>query len=87
MNGCNHEVDGVNASVAHRQFRSMVAFKLVWAPPTFASFVLVDDDGELLNHGTPTGPLPTVSDRTSNYAMTRGSKYARAAEALGAPEL
>ena len=27
--------------------RSRIAFKLVWAPPDFNSFVLVDDGGDL----------------------------------------
>ena len=86
MNGCAQERDGINASVAHRQFRSMVAFKLVWAPPNYTSFVLVDDDGVLLNYGAPVGQLPPPSERRANYSMTRGSKYARAAEELGSTQ-
>lgn len=35
--------------VAHVQFQSRIAFKLVWVPPTFERFVLVDDAGDLLN--------------------------------------
>ena len=46
MIGCNHEPP---KDVAHLQFRSRIAFKLVWAAPDFTSFVLVDDAGELLN--------------------------------------
>jgi hypothetical protein len=34
--------------VAHLQFKARIAFKLVWCPPTFEKFVLVDDDGELV---------------------------------------
>ena len=45
MMGCNTEPP---QDVAHIQFKSRVAFKLVWAPPNFDSFVLVDDDGNLL---------------------------------------
>ena len=51
----------VPRDVAHVQFRARVAFKLVWCPGAdgeFASFVLVDDAGELLATGTPTGALP-----------------------------
>lgn len=46
--------------VAHVQFQSRIAFKLVWVPPAFETFVLVDDAGALLNHGRPTGSLPNV---------------------------
>ena len=35
--------------VAHTQFLSRIAFKLVWVPDDYESFVLVDDDGGLLN--------------------------------------
>jgi hypothetical protein len=79
MLGCNVEPP---ADVAHRQFRSRVAFKLVWCPPRFTSFVLVDDSGKLLAHGTPTGQLPDERERMMNYALVRGSKYARAADTL-----
>lgn len=79
-NGCHMDPP---QDVAHVQFRSRVAFKLVWCPPDFASFVLVDDDGRLLNHGTPTGALPGLSYRRSNYELTRGGKYATEAEAFG----
>ena len=69
--------------VAHVQFRSRIAFKLVWVPPALETFVLVDDAGDLLNSGTPTGRLPALSQRQQNFALVRGSKYAAAAEALG----
>ena len=41
-NGCGQEPP---QDVAHVQFRSRIAFKLVWAPPAFEAFVLVDDAG------------------------------------------
>lgn len=69
--------------VAHVQFRSRIAFKLVWCPPDFTSFVLVDDDGALLNQGSPTGTLPDIRWRRSNYELTKGGKYAREAESAG----
>jgi len=72
-----------SAQVAHIQFRSRIAFKLVWMPPAFGTFVIVDDAGELLNSGTPTGRLPALSQRQQNYALVKGSKYAAAAEKLG----
>lgn len=80
-NGCNLEPP---RDVAHVQFRSRIAFKLVWCPPNFDAFVLVDDAGALLARGSPTGsagePLPHISYRRSNYALVRGSKYAVEAE-------
>ena len=68
--------------VAHIQFRSRIAFKLVWAPPDFSSFVLVDDDGNLLAKGTPTGSLPNHGEREMNYRVVKGSKYAREADKI-----
>ncbi|EOD09060.1 hypothetical protein EMIHUDRAFT_452954 [Emiliania huxleyi CCMP1516] len=70
-NGCNREPP---RDVAHVQFRSRVAFKLVWCPPTFASFVLVDDAGGLLCSGTPRGALPALRERQANFDVVRGSK-------------
>merc|ERR1712203_477131 len=46
------------SDVAHVQFSSRVAFKLVWVPSDFSRFVLVDDEGRLLKRGTPIGNLP-----------------------------
>lgn len=62
--------------VCHVQFQSQIAFKLVWVPPEFTRFVLVDDDGALLNMGAPMGDLPPFSARRENYLLTVGSKYA-----------
>ena len=77
-NGCNLDPP---RDVAHVQFRSRIAFKLVWCPPTFETFVLVDDDGALLATGCPTGPgLPDARQRVANYGLVRGSKYAVAAD-------
>lgn len=71
--------------VAHIQFRSRIAFKLVWVPnATYDTFVLVDDDGKELARGTPTGTLPHIRQRQMNYAMVRGGKYAKVAEAIAA---
>lgn len=73
--------------VAHIQFRSRIAFKLVWAPnENFDTFVLVDDDGKLLATGKPSdGPenLPSMRDRVLNYQIVKGSKYAVEADKLG----
>lgn len=79
MMGCNSEPP---RDVAHLQFKSRIAFKLVWVPPTFATLVLVGDEGELLATGTPTGRLPALRERQMNYALVRGSKYAAAAVEL-----
>eukprot|EP00931_Biecheleriopsis_adriatica_P101028 TRINITY_DN76255_c0_g1_i1.p1 TRINITY_DN76255_c0_g1~~TRINITY_DN76255_c0_g1_i1.p1 ORF type:complete len:212 (+),score=38.86 TRINITY_DN76255_c0_g1_i1:75-710(+) len=80
-NGCHVEPP---QDVAHVQFRSRIAFKLVWAPPDFNSFVLVDDSGAYLNHGCPSGALPDLRMRMSNYQLVKGSKYAREADGLSA---
>mmetsp|Transcript_32409 Transcript_32409/g.64163 ORF Transcript_32409/g.64163 Transcript_32409/m.64163 type:complete len:240 (+) Transcript_32409:122-841(+) len=74
--GCNRDPP---MDVAHVQFQSRIAFKLVWCPPTFTEFVLVDDDGALLNRGKPTGALPSKAERSRNFQAVQGSKYAAAA--------
>lgn len=72
------------ADVAHLQFRSKIAWKLVWVPGAandFARFVLVDDEGVELASGVPTGAIPPRREREYNYQMLKGGRYARAAEA------
>lgn len=78
--GCNTNPP---QDVAHIQFQSRIAFKLVWVPPSYNSFVLVDDDGNLLNHGTPTGQLPHINERRKNYQVVKNSKYSIAADKMG----
>jgi len=73
--------------VAHTQFSSRVAFKLVWVPPTFSEFVLVDDEGRLLRRGKPTGSLPSERARKGNYKLVDGGQYAKIADAIAAGEL
>lgn len=68
--------------VAHLQYRSRIAFKLVWVPDDYSRFVLVDDDGRLLATGAPTGRLPALSQRQANFELVAGSKYAVAASQL-----
>merc|ERR1719324_1272422 len=46
------------SDVAHVQFQARVAFKLVWCPPDFRKFVLVDDEGGLLKVGEPDATDP-----------------------------
>jgi len=76
-NGCN--VDPPQ-DVAHIQFQSRIAFKLVWAPTSnYDTFVLVDDDGKFLASGQPSGVLPNLRQRQMNYNLVKGSKYATAA--------
>ena len=71
--------------VAHLQFRSAIAWKLVWVPAGgYARFVLVDDAGERLATGVPTGAVPPMRERQYNYAIVRGGRYARAADAYAA---
>merc|ERR1719445_321737 len=65
--GCNRDPP---QDVAHIQFRSRIAFKLVWVPnETFNMFVLVDDDGLELARGNPTGRLPILQERQLNYRI------------------
>uniref|UniRef100_A0A7S2H4R8 Uncharacterized protein n=1 Tax=Haptolina brevifila TaxID=156173 RepID=A0A7S2H4R8_9EUKA len=80
-NGCHLDPP---QDVAHVQFRSRIAFKLVWCPPDFSSFVLVDDEGILLASGTPSGALPRPMERRENFRLVEGSKYATAAVRFGA---
>lgn len=81
--GCNNNPP---SDVAHIQFRSRIAFKLVWVPnENYDTFVLVDDDGLFLAKGTPSdgpGGLPSLRERQSNYRIVQGSKYSREADVL-----
>jgi|Transcript_92235 hypothetical protein len=70
------------SDVAHVQFSSRVAFKLVWVPPDFSQFVLVDDEGRELKRGRPTGNLPSIRARRGNYGLVQGGKYAKTADAI-----
>ena len=83
--GCNRDPP---QDVAHLQFKARVAFKLVWVPnEEFDTFVLVDDDGNLLARGTPSdgpGGLPPLRERVQNYRIMEGSKYSRVADVIAA---
>ena len=68
------------------QFQSRIAFKLVWCPPKFSKFVLVDDEGKHLCTGAPQGNLPSLYDRRANYALVEGGRYAVAAEMAGSED-
>jgi hypothetical protein len=71
--------------VAHVQFRSRIAFKLVWVPTAqFDTFVLVDDDGKLLAVGKPEddGTLPSRRERERNWSLVQGGKYAAVAKEM-----
>ena len=81
MLGCNAQP--APRDVAHVQFSARVAFKLVWVPPAFSTFVLVDDGGALLARGTPAGALPPLRERAMNFRLVQGSKYATAAVRAG----
>jgi len=70
--------------VAHVQFHSRVAFKLVWVPgKDYKEFVLVDDEGKLLKVGKPTGDLPYIQSRRNNYHEVECSKFSAAADQEG----
>lgn len=78
--GCNKDPP---QDVAHIQFRSRVAFKLVWVPnKNFDSFVLVDDEGGLLAKGKLDSleGMPPLQERMLNFRIMQGSKYAVEAE-------
>ena len=83
--GCNQSPP---SDVAHVQFRSRIAFKLVWVPnQNYDTFVLVDDSGKELARGKPTGNIPRLLERQINYKLVKGSKYATAADAIAAENL
>jgi hypothetical protein len=78
--GCHKEPP---QDVAHVQFQSRIAFKLVWVPnANFDTFVLVDDDGKELARGKPLEGLPRLSERQMNYKIVKGGKYARVVEEI-----
>lgn len=78
--GCNLDPP---QDVAHIQFKSRIAFKLVWVPnANFDKFVLVDDDGKELARGSPSGQLPHIRQRQMNYELVRGSKYSRVVDQI-----
>lgn len=82
--GCHHNPP---QDVAHVQFRSRIAFKLVWVPnEKYDVFVLVDDDGNELARGKPTGNLPMLRERQLNYRIVHGSKYSKAALEIASKE-
>jgi hypothetical protein len=71
-------------NVANLQFQARIAFRLVWVPNQhYNEFVLVDDQGALMAHGTNlTGGLPHITERQANYQMVKGTKYAIAADKI-----
>jgi hypothetical protein len=75
-NGCHTDPP---QDVAHVQFQCRIAFKLVWCPPDFKTFVLVDDDGNLLNQGTPKGNIPGLGQRQANFKLVGTGKYSKVA--------
>ena len=82
--GCNKDPP---QDVAHLQFRSRIAFKLVWVPnEAYDTFVLVVDDGSLLAQGKPMNldGLPPLRERQLNYRVVAGSKYAVQADKIAA---
>ena len=71
--------------VAHKQFHSRIAFKLVWVPnDNFDMFALVDDDGNELARGKPRGDLPALRERLMNYRLVQSSKYAHVVDEIAA---
>lgn len=86
QNGCHTLPEP--RDVAHVQFQARIAFKLVWVPSAFTSFVLVDDSGYLLAQGEipDDSKFPHISQRQMNYRLVQGSKYAKEADRIAASE-
>jgi len=62
---------------------STKAFKLVWVSNRGCdTFVLVDNDGNELALGKPTGELFNLDQRKMNYEIVRDSKYSQIAELI-----
>lgn len=81
--GCNKTPP---QDVAHLQFKSRIAFKLVWCHPDYKKFVLVDDEGKLLNQGSileGDSTVPPLYQRRKNYETVKGGIYEAAAIAVG----
>ena len=77
MIGCNQNPP---QDVAHIQFKSKIAFKLIWLPPNYDEFVLVDDDGNILKKGINLDTKnPNKIERKKNFetAYSNISKYTR----------
>ena len=62
--------------VCHVQFNARPAFKVVWCPEDLGRFVVVDDAGNKLAQGRPTGRLPPADQRRANAREFASSKYA-----------
>ncbi|CAK0838884.1 unnamed protein product [Prorocentrum cordatum] len=88
LGGTEREGPALDMNRAERQkHQGRIAFKLVWAPPDFSQFVLVDDEGRELRRGRPTGSLPPARARQGNFELVAGGKYALAAEALAGEKM
>ena len=77
MIGCNKNPP---EDVAHLQFESKIAFKLIWLPPHYDKFVLVDDDGNILKNGENLDKnFPDKFQRKMNFEIVNGpsSKYTK----------
>lgn len=72
---------GAPEDIAHVQFKSEVAFYLVWLKGG-DQFALVTEQGEHLACGHPSKDLPTVSDRKGNWLIFESGADAMAKAAL-----
>ena len=64
--------------VAHIQFQSKIAFKLIWLPPEYDKFALVDDDGKIIKTGENFDKnFPNKYERQMNFEIVNqpSSKY------------
>lgn len=77
MIGCNQNPP---QDVSHIQFKSKIAFKLIWLPPNYNEFVLVDDDGNILKKGInfdTQNPDKTEREKNFETAYSKKSKYTK----------
>ena len=77
MIGCNQNPP---QDVAHLQFNSKIAFKLIWLPPNYDDFIIVDDNGNILKKGTNLDKnIPDKNQRIMNFQAVEGpiSKYTK----------
>mmetsp|Transcript_15682 Transcript_15682/g.30631 ORF Transcript_15682/g.30631 Transcript_15682/m.30631 type:complete len:255 (+) Transcript_15682:246-1010(+) len=80
-NGCHLDPP---RDVAHVQFRSRIAFKLVWCPDEYKSFVLVDDDG-VFALGDPSALACSSPERTCELFRVTSLRSLCALLAHGTP--
>ena len=81
--GDEHAASPSDAATAVCSSSPVVAVKIVWIPPWFTTFVVVDHDGRALNVGVPTSAsLPPLGERVKNFRFVEHTEYGRFAKGL-----